>query len=78
MKIAVLGAGAWGTALAINLSERHQITLWTKFPEHLAELVANRVNLSFFLALIFLKHYSLPCRYLRRWKQRIWLFWWCL
>lgn len=48
MKIAVLGAGAWGTALAIHLSGRHQVTLWTKFPEHLAELVANRVNLSFF------------------------------
>ena len=47
MKIAILGAGAWGTALAINLSARHQVTLWTKFPAHLAELVANRVNLSF-------------------------------
>lgn len=48
MKIAVLGAGAWGTALAINLSTdshlRHRVTLWTQDPAHLAELVAQRVN----------------------------------
>jgi glycerol-3-phosphate dehydrogenase (NAD(P)+) len=48
MRIAILGAGAWGTALAINLSAHHQVTLWTKFPDHLAELNAHRVNLSFF------------------------------
>jgi glycerol-3-phosphate dehydrogenase (NAD(P)+) len=30
MKIAILGAGAWGSALAIALSERHQVTLWAR------------------------------------------------
>jgi glycerol-3-phosphate dehydrogenase (NAD(P)+) len=30
MKIAVLGAGAWGTALAIALARRHQVTLWVR------------------------------------------------
>jgi len=48
MRIAILGAGAWGTALAINLSARHQVTLWTKFSSHLSELVTHRRNLSFF------------------------------
>ncbi|MBA2484139.1 MAG: NAD(P)-dependent glycerol-3-phosphate dehydrogenase [Nitrosomonas sp.] len=47
MKIAILGAGAWGTALAINLSSRHQVTLWTKDPSHLDELIAQRVNKQF-------------------------------
>ena len=28
MRIAVLGAGAWGTAIAISLAERHALTLW--------------------------------------------------
>ena len=28
MKIAVLGAGAWGTALAVSLSAAHTVTLW--------------------------------------------------
>ncbi len=28
MRLAVLGAGAWGTALAIAFSARHTVTLW--------------------------------------------------
>ncbi|MDR4516047.1 MAG: NAD(P)-dependent glycerol-3-phosphate dehydrogenase [Nitrosomonas sp.] len=48
MKIAILGAGAWGTALAIHLSARHEVTLWTIDSNHLSELALNRVNLSFF------------------------------
>jgi glycerol-3-phosphate dehydrogenase (NAD(P)+) len=32
MNIAVLGAGAWGTALAIALSGRHQVALWARDP----------------------------------------------
>lgn len=47
MNIAILGAGAWGTALAINLSSRHQVTLWTKDPHHLAALTAQRKNQQF-------------------------------
>mgnify|MGYP003694665909 CR=1 FL=1 len=30
MKIAILGAGAWGSALAIALSEQHHVTLWAR------------------------------------------------
>lgn len=30
MNIAILGAGAWGTALAIALTEKHSVTLWTR------------------------------------------------
>ena len=44
MKIAILGAGAWGTALAINLGTHHQVTLWTPDAEHLAEMVSQRTN----------------------------------
>lgn len=47
MNIAILGAGAWGTALAINLSSRHQVTLWTKDPHHLGALTAQRNNQQF-------------------------------
>ena len=36
MKIAVLGAGAWGTALAVsassNLAARHTVSLWARSP----------------------------------------------
>jgi glycerol-3-phosphate dehydrogenase (NAD(P)+) len=30
VKIGILGAGAWGSALAISLSESHAITLWSR------------------------------------------------
>ena len=30
MRIAVLGAGAWGTALAIAFGARHAVTLWSR------------------------------------------------
>jgi glycerol-3-phosphate dehydrogenase (NAD(P)+) len=30
MRIAVLGAGAWGTAIAISLAPRHEVTLWAR------------------------------------------------
>lgn len=44
MNIVVAGAGAWGTALAIHLSQRHRVTLWTRNTDHLAELANQRVN----------------------------------
>jgi glycerol-3-phosphate dehydrogenase (NAD(P)+) len=55
-RIAVLGAGAWGTALAISLARRggHQLTLWshsTALAEHLTETGEN---------LPYLPGYTLP------------------
>lgn len=46
MKIAVLGAGAWGTALAINAagSPHHETTLWARDASQLAAMQARRVN----------------------------------
>ncbi len=41
MKIGILGAGTWGTALAMLLSNnKHEVTLWTKFEEE-AESLGN-------------------------------------
>jgi glycerol-3-phosphate dehydrogenase (NAD(P)+) len=47
MQIAVLGAGAWGTALAIAFAERHTVTLWTWQPAHAAAMRAARENSEF-------------------------------
>lgn len=44
MKIAVLGAGAWGTAIAINLASRHDISLWARDPAQHAALLSTRRN----------------------------------
>jgi glycerol-3-phosphate dehydrogenase (NAD(P)+) len=44
MKIAVLGAGAWGTALALSLAGRHSTTLWARDATAIERLQQARVN----------------------------------
>lgn len=44
MKISVLGAGAWGTALAISLAPRHQVRLWARDAQQVAAMRAERSN----------------------------------
>ncbi len=44
MKISVLGAGAWGTALAISLAPRHQVRLWARDAQQVAAMQASRSN----------------------------------
>lgn len=42
MKIAVLGAGAWGSALAISFSASHDVTLWARRREACEALARTR------------------------------------
>lgn len=44
MNIAILGAGAWGTALAVSLSARHRVTLWARDEGQVAAMIASRRN----------------------------------
>jgi nicotinate-nucleotide pyrophosphorylase (carboxylating) len=44
MKLLVLGAGAWGTALAANAAARHEVTLWARDPAQAAVLRQRREN----------------------------------
>ena len=44
MQITVLGAGAWGTAMAVSLSARHQAVLWGHDPAHCRAIAAERRN----------------------------------
>jgi len=44
MKVAVLGAGAWGTALAAHLAPKHDTVLWARDAALVAELAARREN----------------------------------
>jgi glycerol-3-phosphate dehydrogenase (NAD(P)+) len=49
-RIAVLGSGAWGTAIALSLHRRggHRITLWAHSPEFAQEIVDAGENALFF------------------------------
>jgi glycerol-3-phosphate dehydrogenase (NAD(P)+) len=44
MKIAVLGAGAWGTAIAATLSARHETVLWGRDPGQCRDITVARCN----------------------------------
>jgi glycerol-3-phosphate dehydrogenase (NAD(P)+) len=48
-RIAVLGSGAWGTAIALSLQRRggHAVTLWAHSPEFAQQLVADGENKQF-------------------------------
>lgn len=46
-KITVLGAGAWGTAVAIALAARHDVLLWGRNPQQMADTDAARDNLAY-------------------------------
>lgn len=45
MRVAVLGAGSWGTTLAILLNDNsHQVTLWSHRAEHAQTMLETREN----------------------------------
>jgi len=44
MNITIIGAGAWGTALAVSLAARHRVTLWARDAEQLAAMRVLRCN----------------------------------
>lgn len=48
-RISILGAGAWGTALAVSLARRgsHELCLWAHSPEHAEELADSGENLRY-------------------------------
>ncbi len=48
-RIAVIGAGAWGTALALSLArqQRHAVTLWAHTPTHASSMAQSRENTRF-------------------------------
>ncbi len=48
LKVAVLGDGGWGTALALNLyRNRHQVKVWSAFPENAEAVTRDHENKRF-------------------------------
>jgi len=44
VKLLIAGAGAWGTALAIQASQRHAVTLWARHADHVQDMATTRIN----------------------------------
>ena len=44
MRIGILGAGAWGTALAIHAARRHDVRLYSRSPVHCRQMAEQRIN----------------------------------
>ena len=47
LKISVLGAGAWGTAMAIAMAARHDVLLWGRNESSVADMAAARDNVDY-------------------------------
>jgi glycerol-3-phosphate dehydrogenase (NAD(P)+) len=47
MKLAVLGAGAWGTALAMAAAPRHDTLLWARSAAQVADMAQERCNVRY-------------------------------
>ncbi|MBA4742932.1 MAG: NAD(P)-dependent glycerol-3-phosphate dehydrogenase [Azoarcus sp.] len=47
MRIAVFGAGAWGTALAVAFARAHQVVLWSREADQVDLLGRERINRQF-------------------------------
>ena len=75
LKIAIIGAGAWGTALAISASQhasKHQVHLWTRSPEAAHEIQSQRSNARYLPGVVFpsgLTCLSTPVTELATWAQ---------
>ncbi len=53
MKIGIFGAGAWGTALGINLCHRHDVTLWARDAQQIDGMRRGRTNAKYLPGSVF-------------------------
>ena len=47
MRISVLGAGAWGTALASHAAQSHDVVLWGRDASLVAQMAATHINATY-------------------------------
>lgn len=59
MNIAVLGAGAWGTAVALQLAKQHQVALWARNAEAAQAMHTTRTNARYLPDFILPNHVSI-------------------
>ena len=62
MSISVVGAGAFGTALAVALAQKQEVTLWARDAEHAAQMQRARQNARRLSGVAFPRNLSVSCR----------------
>ena len=55
-KMCVIGAGSWGSALALSLyKNNHKVFMWTRDIEQVEEIRTTKINSKFYRELFFRK-----------------------
>ena len=70
MKLWVIGAGAWGTAVAVHAAHRHEVTLWARTDAQAAAMSASRANDSYLPGVGFPAGLKVVSGPLADWAQR--------
>ena len=71
MKLAIMGAGAWGTALAIQAGHRHPTVLWARDTAQADAMRQQRVNARYLPEAGFSEHLEVRSGPLGDWLQQM-------
>ena len=71
MKIAVLGSGAWGTALAIHAGSEHAVSLWSRDAVQADAMRLNRVNARYLTDCAFSEGLTVTAAPIGAWLQEM-------
>ena len=71
MKIAVLGSGAWGTALAIHAGREHTVSLWSREAAQAQNMQLDRVNARYLPNCAFSESLTVTAAPLGDWLQEM-------
>ncbi len=70
MKVLVIGAGAWGTAVAVHASHRHAATLWTRTEVQASALRTTRTNDQYLAGVALPPSLEVVSGSIENWAQR--------
>lgn len=74
MKISVIGAGGWGTALAIQAAKQHEVVLWAHDKEEAELFDSQRENLYYLPGIKIPQKIKVTSEFLTAADAEVWLF----
>jgi glycerol-3-phosphate dehydrogenase (NAD(P)+) len=70
MRIAILGGGAWGTALAISSVPEHSVVLWARDAGHAHRMAADRENAKYLAGIALPASIEITADFSLAWKDK--------